>query len=772
MMPPTPLTTDLVLLGGGHSHALVLRKWGMNPLPGVRLTLITDLVDTPYSGMLPSHLAGVYNFDEAHIDLRPLTRFAKARLVMDRAVGLDLAHQRVICANHPPIAFDALSINTGITPATLTVPGAQDYAIPAKPVPNLLRHWQGFLAEVHTQPNQTPNIVIVGGGVGGVELTLTMEARLAQLFESLQPPSSEGPHLGTESHEVRSTFHLFHRGSELAEGRNRWTRRRLLQICQERRIQVHLQDAVTAITLDAATGQKIVHSESGLVLGCDRVFWVTNAAAPDWLRDSGLSLDDQGFIQVGDTLQTLSHDNIFAAGDVATMVNHPRPKAGVVAVRQGPPLYENLCRFLQGHPPKPFRPQQEFLNLIDVGYGQTIAARGPLAWESALCRRWKDHNDRQFMALLTDFPAMNPPSPLPNLPTPPLPCSGCGSKIGSTVLSQAVRRVRLDFPQLATAPEDLLIGLEAPDDAAVMAVPPGRVMVHTVDYFPASVDDPFVFAQIALKHGLSDLYAMGAQPHSVLAMVQLPYATAQIQEETLYHLLSGIYKGLQPTGTPLVGGHTLEGPQLALGFACNGVADPDHLLRKGGMGAGNRLILTQALGTGTLFAAEMQKRAKGRWIEAAIAAMITPNRTAAEIFRQHQATACTDVTGFGLAGHLLEMINASAVSATVDLDALPLLPGAQETLAQGFVSSLQAQNLQAAQAIDHTATYAHHPVYPLLFDPQTAGGLLAAVPADQALACLDQLRQQGYPAAAIIGEVHPLDKAQVPLSLQSQFPNL
>ncbi len=772
MMPPTPLTTDLVLLGGGHSHALVLRKWGMNPLPGVRLTLITDLVDTPYSGMLPSHLAGVYNFDEAHIDLRPLTRFAKARLVMDRAVGLDLAHQRVICANHPPIAFDALSINTGITPATLTVPGAQDYAIPAKPVPNLLRHWQGFLAEVHTQPNQTPNIVIVGGGVGGVELTLTMEARLAQLFESLQPPSSEGPHLGTESHEVRSTFHLFHRGSELAEGRNRWTRRRLLQICQERRIQVHLQDAVTAITLDAATGQKIVHSESGLVLGCDRVFWVTNAAAPDWLRDSGLSLDDQGFIQVGDTLQTLSHDNIFAAGDVATMVNHPRPKAGVVAVRQGPPLYENLCRFLQGHPPKPFRPQQEFLNLIDVGYGQTIAARGPLAWESALCRRWKDHIDRQFMALFTDFPAMKPPSPLPNLPTPPLPCSGCGSKIGSTVLSQAVRRVRLDFPQLATAPEDLLIGLEAPDDAAVMAVPPGRVMVHTVDYFPASVDDPFVFAQIALKHGLSDLYAMGAQPHSVLAMVQLPYATPQIQEETLYHLLSGIYKGLQPTGTPLVGGHTLEGPQLALGFACNGVADPDHLLRKGGMGAGNRLILTQALGTGTLFAAEMQKRAKGRWIEAAIAAMITPNRTAAEIFQQHQATACTDVTGFGLAGHLLEMINASAVSATVDLDALPLLPGAQETLAQGFVSSLQAQNLQAAQAIAHTATYAHHPVYPLLFDPQTAGGLLAAVPADQALACLDQLRQQGYPAAAIIGEVHPLDKAQVPLSLQSQFPNL
>ncbi|MEB3288981.1 MAG: selenide, water dikinase SelD [Leptolyngbya sp.] len=822
MRSPTPLATDLVLLGGGHSHALVLRKWGMNPLPGVRLTLITDLVDTPYSGMLPSHVAGVYDFDEAHIDLRPLARFAHGRLVMDRAVGLDLAHQRVLCAHHPPIAFDVLSINTGSTPATVTVPGAQTYAIPAKPVPNLLRQWQDFLAEIQTQPDQPRTIAIVGGGVGGVELTLNMEARLAQLFKSLQlqapasphppagrphpkslslgerdfedPSGSPSPlgrggwgvranprHLGTEPHGVRLTLHLFHRGSELAEGRNRWTRRRLLQICQERGIQVHLKDAVTAITLDKATGQNIVHSESGLALGCDRVFWVTNAAAPEWLQDSGLSLDDQGFIQVGDTLQTLSHPNIFAAGDVATLVNHPRPKAGVFAVRQGPPLYENLRRFLQGHSPQPFRPQRKFLNLIDVGYGQTIAARGPFAWESPLCRRWKDHIDRKFMALFTEFPAMPPDSPLPTpdsplptpdprRPTPPIPCSGCGSKIGSTVLSQAIRRVRLDFPHLATAPTDLLIGLESPDDAAVMAVPPGRVMVHTVDYFPALVEDPFVFAQIALKHGLSDLYAMGSQPHSVLAMVQLPYATPQIQEETLYHLLSGIYHGLQPTGTPLVGGHTLEGPQLALGFACNGVADPDHLLRKGGMVAGDRLILTQALGTGTLFAAEMQKQAKGRWIEAAIEAMIIPNRAAAEIFRQHQATACTDVTGFGLAGHLLEMVNASAVSAVVDLDALPTLPGAQKTLAQGFVSSLQAQNLQATQAIATAAAYAHHPNYPLLFDPQTAGGLLATIPADQAQACLDQLHQQGYPAATIIGTVQPQNNPQTPLSLQFQSP--
>lgn len=288
------------------------------------------------------------------------------------------------------------------------------------------------------------------------------------------------------------------------------------------------------------------------------------------------------------------------------------------------------------------------------------------------------------------------------------------------------------------------------------------MIAHTVDFFPALVDDPFVFAQIALKHGLSDLYAMGATPHSVLAMVQLPYATPALQTETLYHLLSGIYKGLLPTNTPLVGGHTIEGPQLTLGFACNGVADPGQILRKGGMVAGNVLILTQALGTGTLFAADMQKKAKGRWIEAAIAAMIRPSYAAAEVFRQHQATACTDVTGFGLVGHLLEMVNASAVNVALELDNLPILEGASDTLAQGIVSSLQAQNLQAAQAIANAETYAHHPTYPLLFDPQTAGGLLAAVPAHQAQSCLESLRHQGYTEAAIIGEVRPLKMPKPP----------
>jgi selenide, water dikinase len=752
MQPQTPISTDVVFIGGGHTHAIVLRKLGMIRLPGVRLTLITSLVDTPYSGMLPSHVSGRYGFDESHIDLRPLTRFANCRLYMDRAIGLDMDRREVICANHPPVAFDVLSIDTGSTPATVTVPGAEAYAIPAKPVPALLQQWHQLLEAVHAHPTRSLTIAIVGGGVGGVELTLNMQERLQSLLQALGQPIE------------RVTFHLFHRGDDLAPERNRWTRRRLQQIFQERGIQLHLKEAVVRLDRSEPNGPIVVHGESGLGVACDRVFWVTSASAPRWLQGSGLSLDDQGFIQVGDTLQTLSHPNVFAAGDVATMVNHPRPKAGVFAVRQGQPLYENLVSLFRGQPLKPFHPQKQFLTLIDVGQGRTIAARGPFAWESALFRRWKDHIDQKFMQLFREFPAMEVPQP--TSPSPLFPCTGCGSKVGSDALALAIQRVRKDFPDFAASTDDLLIGLDSPDDAAVMQVPQGQVMVHTVDFFTALVDDPFVFAQICLKHCLSDLYAMGAQPHSVLALVQVPYATPEKQADTLYPLLVGIHKALLPAGAPLVGGHTTVASQLGLGFACNGVAYPDRLLRKGGMKPGNGLILTQPIGTGTLFAADMRQRAKGRWIESAISHMVQSNQPAGEVFLAYGATACTDVTGFGLVGHLLEMVRASGVSVELDLAHLPVLSGARETLAQGIVSSLQPQNLQAAKAIANAAEYEQHPDYPLLFDPQTAGGLLAAVPENKAEACLRQLHEKGYSSAVVIGRVAPGEDSGQPIKIK------
>lgn len=768
-----PIEKDLVLVGGGHSHALVLRQLGMNPWPqDVRLTLITNLADTPYSGMLPCHISGLYDFDTAHIDLRPLTRFARCQLVMDEMVGLDLPQQRVLCRDHPPLAFDTLSIDIGSTPAKSKVPGATQYAIPAKPVPALLKAWASYLEKLKqdlaTDPHRKATISIVGGGVGGVEMAFAMQVRLQQLMSDCAQPS---PY--RSSHNNQIAVHIFQRSPHLAPSRNPRTQRLIERLCKAKQIHVHTNQSVCKVTAEA------VHCESGLVVRCDRTFWVTNASAPPWLKESGLALTDNGFLAVRDTLQSCSHANVFAAGDVATMVNYPRPKAGVFAVRQGPPLYENLKRQVSGRPLKPFKPQRRSLNIIDTDTESAIASWGPFAIHANWCRAWKNRIDQKFMATFSDFPDMEtdtnsdaPGTALTQSRTkqPAMHCAGCGSKVGASVLSQVLRRVRSEAPSDAEWPDRaaVLEGLEAPDDAAIVRIPNGKLAVHTVDHFSALVDDPFIFGQICVNHCLSDLFAMGATSHNALASATIPYGSDAKQAETLYQLLSGAMLALAEAQTFLVGGHTTEGPQLSLGFACNGWIEPDRIWRKSGLVTGQSLILTKALGTGTLFAADQQRQAKGRWIEAAVESMLRSNRLAADCLRQWGAAACTDITGFGLAGHLGEMMRASGMSVALDLNEIALLPGAAHSLSNHWLSSLHQRNWENAIAPFYPQNSPSHlsisdlPQFQILFDPQTSGGLLASIPTAYTDQCLSDLHHLGYLQSRCIGTVDaPTDRPVV-----------
>jgi len=275
-----------------------------------------------------------------------------------------------------------------------------------------------------------------------------------------------------------------------------------------------------------------------------------------------------------------------------------------------------------------------------------------------------------------------------------------------------------------------------------------------------------VFGQVAANHSLGDIFAMGGEPQSALAIVSIPFGLESKMQDLLVQLMAGALKVLNAADTALVGGHTSEGAELAMGFAVNGLADPAHLLRKGGMRPGNRLILTKPLGTGTLFAADMRGKAKGRWIDAALAAMLQSNRAAARCLHDHGATACTDVTGFGLLGHLVEMARPSVVDVDLSLGALPLLDGALDTVRLGIFSSLQPQNVRLRRSVRDVAAFAQDPRLPLIFDPQTAGGLLASVPREQADACLAALRNQDYVQAAIIGTVQPPSTLLEPILLR------
>jgi pyridine nucleotide-disulfide oxidoreductase family protein len=379
-----PRQKKLVLIGGGHSHAIVLRLLGKNPLPGLSLTLITPDQYTPYSGMLPGHIAGFYNYVECHIFLHNLCKFAHAELYLDQVIGLDLKNHQVLCANRPAVDFDILSIDIGSTPAKLSVSGAAEYTIGAKPVAQFLEHWYKLQETVAKNSQKQLSIGIVGGGAGGVELALSMQAGLQRLkIKNLE-------------------LHLFQRSGELMPNHHLSVRRIMEEILINKDVKLHLSETVCQV---APIKEKLeIKCESGLIVDCDQVFWVTQASAPDWVKNSGIGTDETGFILVDDNLQSVTHAHIFAAGDIATMINYHLPKAGVFAVRQGKPLYDNLRRMVLGKSLQPYKPQKDYLSLIGTGDGRALATRGNFTLPPhQLLWHWKDCIDRRFMAQFSNL---------------------------------------------------------------------------------------------------------------------------------------------------------------------------------------------------------------------------------------------------------------------------------------------------------------------------------------------------------------------------------
>ncbi|MEZ5657706.1 MAG: selenide, water dikinase SelD [Burkholderiaceae bacterium] len=752
-----PVLRDIVLVGGGHSHVVVIKRFGMKPVPGVRLTVICRDTHTPYSGMLPGYIAGHYDYDDVHIDLRRVSEFAGARYIHDSVIGIDRSARLIRLANRPPLPYDIASINIGSTPRIDLVPGAAGVAVPVKPINQFNARWLALLERVRSHAGAM-RIAIVGAGAGGVEMTLAMQYRLRRELAALgRDPDNIG-------------FLLYSASETILPTHNPGVQSRYLRLLRERGVTLRLNEAVVKVD-----GQ-VLYTDRGSVDEAHEIVWVTQAGGADWLRDTGLELDDAGFLRVLDTLQTVTDPDIFAAGDIASLVHRPLEKAGVFAVRAGPPLADNLRRRAIGQPVLPWNPQRHWLSLISTGDRHAVASRGPFAFEGDWVWRWKDWIDRRFMRKFSEFPAMDPSAAMTPRASPvaldaddqaqalsalAMRCGGCGAKVGASVLSRALG-------DLMPAPrDDVLIGLHAPDDAAVLRVPPGKAIVQTVDFFRAFIDDPWVFGRIAANHALGDVFAMGGEPQSATAIVTVPPGLERKVEDTLRQMMNGANDVLVAADCALVGGHTGEGRELALGFAINGLIDErlDAVMRKGGMRPGDCLILTKPIGTGTLFAAHAQLAARGRWIDDALISMQVSNRDGARIVHAHGATACTDLTGFGLLGHLVEMTRPSGVDARLELSALPVLEGAEETAARGILSSLQPANVRLRRALRNQAEMIEHPRYRLVFDPQTAGGLLASIPADRAAGCLQALHAAGYGHAAIIGRIEAPGEALEPILL-------
>jgi selenide,water dikinase len=336
-MQAVPFTRDLVLVGGGHAHALVLRAWAMRPLPGARLTLVNPGATAPYTGMLPGLVEGLYARDDLEIDLVRLARVAGARLILDRACGLDLSARTVRLDRGRPVAFDLLSLDVGVTSALPDVPGA-GRVVPAKPLDAFADRWAAFLAAAAAGgPAET---AVIGGGVAGVELAMSMARAAARAAQG------------------RATVALIARGA-LLSGLLAGVQTRMRDALRQAGVTVHEHATVTEVTPEAvlATTGPI---PSRFTVGA------AGARPHDWLAATGLPHRD-GYLSVDDFLRSTGDPGIYAAGDCADFAGRPLPKAGVHAVRQAPVLFHNLRADLTGAMRRPYRPQRDFLKLISTG---------------------------------------------------------------------------------------------------------------------------------------------------------------------------------------------------------------------------------------------------------------------------------------------------------------------------------------------------------------------------------------------------------------------
>lgn len=361
----------LVLIGGGHAHVHVLKSLTLReprPFDGVEVTLISPFARQVYSGMLPGWVAGHYTIEQCVISLQPLAARADVRFHQTAALRIDFARSVVHCEDGQEIPFDLLSIDTGPVANLAIVPGSAEHAIPIRPIESFIDSYAAVASDLEARHarGERSRVAFVGAGAGGVELALAIQHRFRNhdvgvtlISAANTLPGSVGP--------------------------------RVARIMRARGIAVLAGQAAANVT------QGGVRLVSGGMVEADVVIAATGASAANWPRASGLKTDKDGFILVNDRLQSVSHVNVFAAGDCATMEQYPRPKSGVYAVRAGPPLDENLRRALRGDALQRYVPQARSLYLISVGNKCAIGSWGNFAWEGAWVWRWKDIIDRGFM---------------------------------------------------------------------------------------------------------------------------------------------------------------------------------------------------------------------------------------------------------------------------------------------------------------------------------------------------------------------------------------
>ena len=722
------MSQHLILAGGGHSHALLLRRWAMQPRrrPKGLITLVNRQSTALYSGMVPGLVAGLYPRNSVAIDLRQLTDQACVAFIVAEITGLDPVQKQLHLQGRPSLTYDRLSLNVGSV-TTLAEPACCNSEVAIKPLEPAL----GALHEEEHSNCSESAVQVRGSGLAAIELAFAI--------------------------------------------RHRWPHRSVALHAHLQRVPQALQRALKGTGIDVHSASQtspcardVTHDEHvpvpALSLRC------TGSQAPTWLAKSGLPVDGGGRVLTQATMEVIGHPGLFAAGDCAVIDHNPRPPSGVWAVRAAKPLARNLEASSRSQPLRQWRPQGVALQLLG-GFQSNQRPTGWALWGAWLIGphpwlwRWKQHIDRQFMARFR----MGSMELFGDGSKSAMLCRGCAAKLPAAPLEAALKQA--GFKALGSAPEDANPLPHARNSS-------GQVVLQSVDGFPALISDPWLNGRLTALHACSDLWACGATVDSAQTVVTLPRTYTKLQQELLSQTLAGVRSVLEPQGAQLIGGHTLEARspstsplsldvQLIVSVQGSPAGD---LWTKRGVQAGDQLLLSRPLGTGVIFAAAMAAASAPEDIDHALVQMASSQHRIVDQLRAleeafpGQLHAATDITGFGLLGHLGEMLGdiptgGDPLQVTLEVSAIPSLPGALALLTAGHASSLAPANRRAWQLLDphpnrngaaavtlnlgslKAGGKDHRALLELLVDPQTCGPLLISAAPSLAEALLDQGNQ-------------------------------
>ena len=707
-MQQTSLNKQLVLIGGGHANVQVLRKLCMNRYKGLNAVLISESYGAIYSGMTPGYIEKLYSLDEITIDLQRLCFNAGATFIKDKVVRIDEKNQILYLNDNPSIKFDLLSINSGSNSDKQTIKIENDSkVISVKPINNLVSKIN-LIDEIIEKSSQK-KVSIIGGGVASFELSFALHKR----------------YHGNISLEIISK-HLLEE-----KNLNKSSINKIKKILKNMGINLISKQAI-------AINNSEIKVDDEDVIYSDLILLSTGASLPKWLAQSKLD-KDENFIAVNQHLQSLNFKNIFVSGDAASIQNFKRPKSGVMAVRQGEMLRDNLFLFLQNKSLKKFQPQKNWLYLIGTYKYSAILNYFNFSFEGKWCWVLKKLIDLNFMKKFY-FPGQTDMNKkIFNLTEhkediPKMYCQGCGSKVSKNTLVNYLSNQKKNS-ELSDATE---IKFDYRD------------ILQTIDHIKLfNSFNPYDFGIISYLHSQNDILAAGGSVHSLSVSIGVPISENLVESFYLEYFMGGIQNEVTKDGALLASGHSYQTEEPAITITMNGSLNKKA--NKSLATEGNLIYLSKPLGTGYLLAAYFQnsKLLSISDFEILLKHLKTGNDLAAKSGFSCGSQLMTDISGFGLASHLGDICQSSNLSAQIHLNKDILINDKLEIL-KNFESSGYKNNYLSS--FNLISIKDDHPLLKIIFDPQTNGPLLIAIDKEKKNEFENNFKNQCLSKPLLIGE--------------------